>query len=236
MTYLRQGARLRAAADFVRQDAVFADIGTDHAYLPLFLLEEGRIRRAVCADIAEGPLAAARAHAQDTPYASRMSFHLGNGLDGLAEQGLTDIAICGMGGELIADILSRAPFVRDGAVRLILQPMTRQELLRRYLASHGFAITEERYAVDASRPYVTFCVHFSGECRTIGAEEAVLGASPERHLGEAAFALYVERHLAALTRAVRGKEQGGQACDEERAMLRALQAMQQRLHCGRIEP
>ena len=94
MTALRQGARLRAAADFVRQDAVFADIGTDHAYLPLFLLSEGRIRHAVCADIAEGPLTAARLHAAGTPHLGKMEFVLTDGLDGYAiDSGVTKIRI-----------------------------------------------------------------------------------------------------------------------------------------------
>lgn len=224
MTAFRQGARLRAAADFVRQDAVFADIGTDHAYLPLFLLKEGRIRHAVCADIAKGPLDAARMHAAGAPYLSRMEFVLTDGLDGLFDRGLTDIAICGMGGELIADILARAPFVREGDVRLILQPMTRQELLRRSLSEGGFSVLREAYTVEAGRPYVTMCVRYTGVRRVLTPSEAVLGMPPAASEDAAPYRAFLMQKERALARAVDGLTTGGCPCEEERAMLLAVRA------------
>ena len=224
MTALRQGARLRAAADFVRQDAVFADIGTDHAYLPLFLLSEGRIRHAVCADIAEGPLTAARLHAAGTPHLGKMEFVLTDGLDGLFDRGLTDIAICGMGGELIADILARAPLLRDGDVRLILQPMTRQELLRRTLSETDFSILREAYTVEAGRPYVTMCVHYTGLCRTLTHAEAVLGTPSAEGKDSAPYRAFLMQKERALSRAVDGLRTGGCPCEAECAMLEAVRA------------
>ena len=99
--------RLLSAADFVRQDAILADIGTDHAYLPLFLLSEGRIKKAFCSDVNEGPLASARANADAAGLLDRVEFTLADGADALSGRGITDYAICGMGGELISDIVSR---------------------------------------------------------------------------------------------------------------------------------
>ena len=90
----------------MRQGAVFADIGTDHAHLPIFLLKTGKIARAVAADVNEGPLDRARRNAMSEGVAEKIDFRLANGLAGMDELGLTDIAICGMGGELIAAILS----------------------------------------------------------------------------------------------------------------------------------
>ena len=100
--------RLSCAAGFVRQGAVFADIGTDHAYLPLFLLEEGIIERAVCSDINEGPLESARRNAAERGLSDRCAFLLADGACEALALGATDVAICGMGGELIADIVKRS--------------------------------------------------------------------------------------------------------------------------------
>ena len=169
--------RLLSAADFVRQDAILADIGTDHAYLPLFLLGEGRISRAFCSDINEGPLASAKANAEAAGFADRIEFTLADGADALSERGITDYTICGMGGELIADIIARAPEMRSQDVRLILQPMTRRGELVKYLYSHGFRVECEAYSRDAGKFYVALIVSFVGECRELSELEAEFGVS-----------------------------------------------------------
>ena len=169
--------RLLSAADFVRQDAILADIGTDHAYLPLFLLGAGRIKRAFCSDINEGPLATARANAAEQGLSDKIEFTLADGADALAGKGVTDYAICGMGGELIADIIARAREMRDPDVRLILQPMTKRGELVGYLYSHGFAVECESYSSDAGKHYVTLLCRFVGECREIDEYAAEFGTS-----------------------------------------------------------
>ena len=91
-------ARLLSAAELTRQDATFADIGTDHAYLPLFLLDEGRIKYAYCCDINEGPLDSARRNAEERGRLDKCEFILTDGAAVLSGKGITDYAICGMGG------------------------------------------------------------------------------------------------------------------------------------------
>jgi tRNA (adenine22-N1)-methyltransferase len=145
-----------------RQDAVFADIGTDHAYLPIFLLREGRIRRAFCSDVNEGPLNKAKENAIDSGIVSGIEFYLTDGAAELFGKGITDFAICGMGGELIARIISEAPFLRDEGINLILQPMTKQAYLRRYLAEEGFSVKAEAYSADGHKNYVCFLVSYTG--------------------------------------------------------------------------
>ncbi len=208
---------MRAAAAYVRQDAVFADVGTDHAYLPLFLLAEGRISRAVLTDINEGPLAKAREHAAEYPYLCRMSFHLTDGLEGLSEQGITDVAVCGMGGELIADILSRAPFVKNKDIRLILQPMSRPAQLRRYLAAEGFRIEEEAFVRAAGKSYACICASFCAVPYVLSPFAAEFGQSPDAK-SEAFLAYLLERERA-LSSAALGVERGGGDASEQRALL-----------------
>ena len=181
--------RLLSAADFVRQDAILADIGTDHAYLPLFLLEQGRITRAFCSDINEGPLASAKANIAAAGYLDRVEFALADGADALAGKGITDYTVCGMGGELIADIIDRAEEMRDPAVQLILQPMTRRGALASYLYKNGFEILCEAYSKDAGKYYVTLLAEFVGKCRDIDEIEAEFGRAdtparnPEAKIG-----------------------------------------------------
>ncbi len=214
--------RLRAAAGFVRQGAVFADIGTDHAYLPLFLLSEGRISRAACTDIGEGPLASARAHAAATPYASRMSFRLADGAACLSDEGVTDVAICGMGGELIADILSRAPFLEDGSIRLILQPMTRHAALRRYLAARGFTVVGEAFPLSEGKRYVVLAAEYTGTPYSLTPLECELGTLTREKLADPAFRDYIERRRRTLEKIAGGKRQGGESSDAEDALLSEL--------------
>lgn len=213
------GARLCAAAGFVRQGAVFADVGTDHAYLPLSLLSEGRISRAVCTDVREGPLQSAREHAAATPYFSKMTFLLADGAACLADTGVTDVAICGMGGELIADIIARAPFLKDPACRLILQPMTRHAALRRYLAREGFSVSEEAFPAEEGRRYAVLAVSYDGVPYGLSPVEEELGILTAEKLADPAFLAYVGAQRERLRRIAAGKHRGGQDAAEADIVL-----------------
>lgn len=217
-------ARLLSAAEMTRQDATFADIGTDHAYLPLFLLGEGRIKRAYCSDINEGPLASARKNAAAAGMADRMEFILADGASALAGKGITDYAICGMGGELIARIIELAPHLFDPRVNLILQPMSRQAHLRRYLIGAGFRITRESYSFDSGKYYVTLLATYSGECREIDGVEAELGAAGAEYICPEARRGYLTGILNARSRALRGKAAGGLSDIPEKKIIDAIRA------------
>lgn len=218
-------ARLLTAASLVRQGAYLADIGTDHAYLPLYLLREGRIRQAIAADIGAGPLARARQHLAEAGYLDRVQLVQTDGLCGLSGRGLTDIAICGMGGELIVRILSDAPFVRDVAVRLILQPMTHAPDLRRYLASAGFRIEEERLCRAAGRIYTCLCASYDGRVRTPSPAEEELGRMPPPGEARDLWCELVRRRMAALTACIAGRESGAQDTRRERELVSLCQEL-----------
>jgi len=217
--------RLMSAVGFVRQGAVFADIGTDHAYLPLFLLSEGRIERAVLADINEGPLESARRNAEATPYADKVELCLTDGAAALRGKGITDYAICGMGGELIAQIIERAPHLRDESLNLILQPMSRQSVLRRYLASRGFSITAECYSEDSGKLYVCMQVKFVGEHREISDAEAEFGWKTTEIVNKNLQKEYIKQKKQSLTRAAYGKRLGGEDTSAEEALIAAAEEL-----------
>ena len=116
--------RLSTAASFVRSGAVCADIGTDHSYVPIHLVLSGIVNKAIASDVNEGPTLIAKENVKKYGLDDKIIVRTANGLDGIEEYKPTDILICGMGGELISEILNRSEYVKNNEVRLILQPMT----------------------------------------------------------------------------------------------------------------
>ena len=215
-------ARLLSAAELVRQGAVFADIGTDHAYLPIFLLEQGKIRYAVCADINEGPLNSARANAKEAGLTEKVELILTDGAAALSGKGITDYAICGMGGELIAAIIDRAPHLRDRNVNLILGPNSRQGVLRKYLASHGFEIKCESYSTDAGKHYVTLLAAYTGVCSELDDAEAEIGIKNANYVNKGSQISYLKTKLQAFTKQRDGKIRGEDTADYEDFMVKNI--------------
>lgn len=154
-------SRLSLCAAFVRPGHRLADIGTDHAYLPAHLVGTGVCPSAIAADIRPGPLSRAAATVERTGLTGRIDLRLGDGLSPVRPEETDDIVIAGMGGETIAAILAAAPWTRNGRYRLILQPMSRPEELRRFLLRSGCAIEAERIARDGDRLYTVLCAAFS---------------------------------------------------------------------------
>ena len=130
-----------------------ADVGTDHGYLPIYLLQNRRIDFAIASDIGREPLAHAVRSAEEYGITQGVDFRLCAGLDAIAPHEVDTIVIAGMGGETIAQILDAAPWTRGGAHTLLLQPMTKQPLLRRYLWEHGYTVTRERLVLDKGTIY-----------------------------------------------------------------------------------
>ncbi len=154
--------RLACVASLVRPGRVLADIGTDHAYLPVHLVGAGVCPRAIASDIGEGPLAAALHTVQVAGLEDKIACRLGDGLSTVAPGEVEDIAIAGMGGETIAAILAASDWVRDERLRLILQPMSRAEELRRWLLWNGFAILEEHLVRDKHHLYPVMTAEYTG--------------------------------------------------------------------------
>lgn len=144
--------RLAAVAVLVPRGARLADIGTDHGYLPVRLLLDGTVPFAIAADLREGPLSRARETALRYGVEEKISFRLCDGLRGVWEEEADVIAIAGMGGGTITTILSAAPWTKNGK-RLLLQPMTMLEELRRFLSGSGYRIDSEHIACEGKRLY-----------------------------------------------------------------------------------
>lgn len=155
--------RLSLVASFVRQGSALADVGTDHAYLPVFLVQTGRCPRAVASDLREGPLRNARQTVREHGLESKIATVLSNGLDALEPRCADDVVLAGMGGILIAELLARAAWLRDPAVQIIAQPMSHAEDVRRFFFQNGFALEREACAKESRHCYVAMAARYTGE-------------------------------------------------------------------------
>lgn len=128
-------------------------------------------------DINRGPLERAAANVAAAGLSDKITLRLADGLDGVEAFCPEDIFILGMGGELIARILGNSDYIKNENIRLILQPMTRQAALRRFLLDSGFLIEDERLVLgDGGRIYQIICAHWDGVRRSAAEAALAVGA------------------------------------------------------------
>ena len=162
---LKLDERLSLCASFVREKKMVADIGTDHAYLPVYLVKSGKTNFAVAADVRVGPLENAAGNIAENGLSDRIKTVLSDGLDKISPEETDDIVIAGMGGELIARIIEDAPWLKNSEKHLILQPMTRAEELRSYLSRSGFRIISEKACISCKKCYSVMLCEYDGIIR-----------------------------------------------------------------------
>lgn len=152
-----------------------ADIGCDHAYLSLYLVLSGKCNLAIASDLREGPLKSAKENISKFECKNKIIPVHADGLDGIEEYSPSDILICGMGGDTIIQILSRAEFIKKQGMRLILQPQTAFAELALYLADNGFKIHQERYAHDRNKAYRIIAAEYIGQPYELSIFDALVG-------------------------------------------------------------
>lgn len=166
--------RLRTIMEMVPQGVRLADIGTDHALLPVALLRREKIASAIASDIGQGPLESARRTARQFGYEDHVSLRLGPGLTTVQPKEADTIVIAGMGGETIIGILQHDPWVLDGEHLLLLQAMTGQAELRQYLAAQGGMIAQETICREGRRYYTILAVRGGGQLVEQSLAESVI--------------------------------------------------------------
>ncbi len=154
--------RLSACANFVRENSVLADVGTDHAYLPAFLISNGKIKSALACDVNEKPLESAKQTVIDAGVVDKVTLRLCDGLCGVKKDEFTDLVVAGMGGELIIKILSDCPYIKSEKFNLVLQPMSKVYDFRKWLCENGFLIIDEKAAVANNKVYTVINAKFVG--------------------------------------------------------------------------
>lgn len=171
--------RLLAVEKLCKTGETVIDVGCDHGYLSLALLKSKAFQRAVLCDINEKPLLSARNTFSGENLRFDAEFVCTDGLSGITCNGDFTVCICGMGGELILDIINKdlnfGNRLSERASRLILQPMSRPEALRRFLFENGFEIDSECAVCETDKVYIIMSAHYSGCCCTVRMFDAELG-------------------------------------------------------------
>lgn len=145
--------RLKTVSMLVTEGNRLADIGTDHAFVPIFLVEKGRIPGAVAMDVREGPLMRARENIRQHGLEDRIETRLSDGLEALGVGEADTVLIAGMGGALTVRILERRKKLRYEVKELVLQPQSETGTVRRFLESAGFRIVQEKMVLEDGKYY-----------------------------------------------------------------------------------
>lgn len=211
MKRLELTSRLRLLADWVRPGARLADVGTDHAYLPVWLTLHGRVVHAIASDLREKPLERARETGR-TYGAEGIDFRLGGGLAPIGPEEADTIVIAGMGGENIVSILEAAPWTADGNHTLLLQPMTHAESLRRFLMDRGYRVRREALVYDRGTIYPVLEVTAG---HMVLSEGQIWGGA--KLLRDPLGDRYIIEKIIRLQGAVAGLNRSGRAEDQEKA-------------------
>ena len=211
--------RLQLAAEFCLPCKAVIDVGCDHAYLCLYLVEQGA-ERAAASDIRPGPLEAAKAHIAACGRSDRVRAVLCPGLEAFGPDDADTISICGMGGEMIASILEAAPWTAKGDHKLVLQPMTNGHRLRKWLSDNGYTIQREQLAREGHRLYVVLQARGGGK-DACGAENGYLFT--EKLLTDPLFPEYAGKLREKYEKSRAGKLSAGVDTSEEDEILKRLE-------------
>ena len=168
-------ARLLSALPYLTKGGAVIDVGTDHAYLPIYLVGQGISSRALACDINKGPIESAERNISAAGFAGKIDTLCTDGLHETENFQPDDVMVFGMGGELIMRILSEAPWLKNSNIGLVLQPMTRAHLLRAWLTRNGFEIVGETITYEDKRYYQTIAACYSGKNEEYTEEELLLG-------------------------------------------------------------
>ena len=164
-------SRLLACCNFIAPGDRVADVGTDHGYLGIWLLTQGKARSVIAADIVPGPLSAAKRNAAKFGVSGRMEFYLSDGVQSIPRD--FDTLVCaGMGGDTMISILTAAPWLKSKQYRLILQCQSKTPMLRRFLSDSGWRIAEESTLRDGRFIYTVMEVWWDPEYPKLTASEA----------------------------------------------------------------
>ena len=180
----------------VRRGNTVADIGTDHAYLPAYLVLNGISPKALACDVRKGPLDNAKKTVEQYGIADRITLRLSDGFDKIDPSEADDFIMCGMGGTLMEELVSRTEWLKDSSKRIIVQPQSHAEDIRRYFIENGFEILFEDACIDSGKIYCAMSAEYTGNFSDKKASYIYTGELPECNKREAK--IYLENIVSRL--------------------------------------
>lgn len=162
---LNLSGRMLMAAKMVRKGNAVADIGTDHAYLPAYLILNGIASKALACDVRKGPLENAKKTVEHYGLEDKITIRLSDGFDEIKPFEADDFIMCGMGGTLMEQLVSRAYWLKDKSKRIIVQPQSHAEDIRRFFVENGFEILCEDACIDSGKLYCAIAAEYTGEIK-----------------------------------------------------------------------
>lgn len=178
MTDILISDRLEKIASLITNNASVADIGTDHGYLPIYLVKTGRAKRVIACDLRKKPLEKAIKNAAEAGVSDMIDFRLSDGLEALEPGEAKTLVICGMGGFAIQKILIKG--FESGKIPagtdFVLSPHTDRESLSRFLYENGFKLDEEILLHEKAAYYILWKCSFDGVRRVVSAADHAYGA------------------------------------------------------------
>lgn len=199
METIRLSERLRAVASLIQPCATVADVGTDHGYLPVWLLQTHTAQHVLASDIHAGPLDRARRSAAEYSLENKIRFELCDGLQFTGADAADTVVIAGMGGETIVSILAAAPWTKQER-HLVLQPQSKIAELTEWLQQNGYTLSDAKLCLDAGKLYLILDVRGCVTAAPVTAEDLLLRGR------DALLPQYLSEKSARLRHAIFGME------------------------------
>lgn len=182
--------RLKMVYDMIPECDILGDVGTDHAFLPIYAIQTGKCKKAIASDLREGPLYIAKKNIAASGLSNHIETIMSNGLKGYIGKDCNVIVIAGMGGLTICNILS--DWVSDckqykyfpGNISLILQPNTHEFEVRKCLWDNGFEIIDEQAIKDGNHVYISFHTKYTDELKEYSEMELYVGKIMSKRMSE----------------------------------------------------
>ena len=206
---LNLSERMLMAAKMVRRGNAVADIGTDHAYLPAYLILNGIAPKALACDVRKGPLENAKKTVEHYGIEDKITLRLSDGFDEIQPSEAEDFIMCGMGGTLMEQLVSRTHWLKDSSKRIIVQPQSHAEDIRRFFVENGFEILFEDACTDGGKLYCAIAAEYTGIKLQRPVSYIYTGELPKCKKKEAR--LYLENTVARLRKKLEAERVHGSA-------------------------